>query len=225
MPPAQRACVASFVRAGHPVEVFTYERGLNVPPGARVRDASEVLPHSRVFPYGPAAGVNQGSWAGFSNVFRYYMLHAFGGYWVDTDVFCIGELPRAEVVIASERTKRGETYPTSCVLKCPAGHEFARLCAEMSERQEPSALRFGETGPRLVAWAVGELGLRRSVVEPDVFCPIDWFSYQRLDEAGDLPPSTRGVHLWNEMWRLVRRQVPWPGREGSVLARLSADAE
>lgn len=224
LPPAQRACLASFVRVGHAVELFTYQPALEVPAGVCVRDAREVLPESRVFVYGEAAGINAGSMAGFSNVFRYEMLRRMGGYWVDTDVFCVRPLPDAPVVIASERTKLGLTHPTSCVLKCPSGHALAERCAEVAAAQDIKTLRFGEIGPRLVAMVVAELQLDGAVVEPEVFCPVDWFEYARLNEPGAsvrITDQTLGVHLWNEMWRLTGREIPWPGQTGSLLSRLA----
>jgi Glycosyltransferase sugar-binding region containing DXD motif len=225
LPAAQRACLASFVRVGHAVEVYSYEAGFAAPAGVRVRDAREIMPADRVFVYGEAAGVNAGSKAGFSNVFRYRMLAKMGGYWVDADVYCLRAMPTAEVVIASERTKRGETHPTSCVLKCGPGHALAELCASTAEKQDPKTLRFGEIGPRLVAWAVRELALESAVVEPEVFCPVNWFEYERLNDAGaaELSERTLGVHLWNEMWRLSGREIPWRGVEGSVLGELSRE--
>jgi hypothetical protein len=44
-----------------------------------------------VFFYGDRAGIGRGSVSAFSNLFRYYLLHQMGGWWVDADVVCLSE--------------------------------------------------------------------------------------------------------------------------------------
>lgn len=225
LPAAQAACVASFVGAGHAVELFCYEELEGVPWWVRVRDAREIMAEGEVFAYGPAAGRSAGSLAACSNIFRYELLLREGGYWVDTDVYCVRELPREEVVIAGERTKTGEVMATNCVMRLPAGHELAARCLEESRRADRGAIRFGEIGPRLVDRVVGELGLRGVVRGAEVFCPVDWMEYRRAVEVvgagegvgtgggvrGRVPEGCCGVHLWNEMWRMEGGEIPWGG--------------
>ena len=62
--------------------------------------------------------------------------------------------------------------------------------------------------PRLLAAAVEKLGLRDCVARSEVFCPVNWWEWDRTIAA--TPPrgweawttrGTCGVHLWNEIWR------------------------
>ena len=79
LPPAQAACLKSFVNVGHSVELFTYADLPEVPEGVVLRDAREILPETEIFTYGAAAGVGSGSVSAFSNIFRYKILHDHGG--------------------------------------------------------------------------------------------------------------------------------------------------
>src|ERR1041385_3961243 len=80
----ERACLASFLRHGHEVHLYTYNDVDGVPPGVIVRDGSEILPPERIFSYREHDTVS-----GFSNFFRYKLLSERGGWWVDTDVICL----------------------------------------------------------------------------------------------------------------------------------------
>jgi hypothetical protein len=232
LPKAQAACLRSFVLCGHRTELFTYSDVGNVPPGVILRDASQILPRSSVFSYGPAAGVNAGSKAGFSNIFRYEMLVREGGCWIDTDVFCLGDLPEGDVYLSSERTKDGAVHATNCLMKCPPRHPLAERCLIQTRRTDPRTMQFGDTGPLLVERLTHEMGLRSVLLDPVTVCPINWHEYKWLDAAGGLaawrgkgaglPARARCVHLWNEMFRIEGRPIPWPGLTGSVIANLAS---
>ena len=116
MPAAHAACIESFLRVGHPFELFTYGEVDGLPRGVRVRDAEEVVSRDRVFRYGAAAGESKGGLSGFSNLFRYALLLREGGYWVDCDVFCLRPFPTDPMVISSERTKNGRATVSCCVM-------------------------------------------------------------------------------------------------------------
>jgi hypothetical protein len=228
MPGAQAACLRSFVRHGHGVEVFCYGPVMGMPREVVVRDAGEYLARERAEAYGPAAGKSEGSLALPSNVFRYALLKSEGGWWVDADVFCVRSFPEAEVVVAGERSRGGGERAASCVMRLPKGHALAGWCLERARGTGRAAARFGETGPELVAAGLAALGIEGALSPAWTYCPVDWWAYRGMDEAGvgagvaALGASCRAVHLWNEMWRRDGYEIPWPGNEGSLLGQLSA---
>lgn len=227
LPAAQAACVASFLRVGHPFELFVYGPVANVPVGVSVRPAAEIVPQNRVFTYGAASGRAAGGLSGFSNLFRYALLAREGGWWVDTDNFCLRPLPQADVVISSERRRDGSAIPTCGVVRCPPGHALARYCLERSDSADTRTLAFGQTGPALIGAAVQELELHQFVTPPETFCPVDWFDFESLLNPGEIDPRAACVHLWGEMWR--RRggggEIPWPGPEACLLAQMAVTIE
>ncbi len=80
----ERLSIASFLANGHQFQLFVYSDVKNIPAGTIVRDGEEILPASAIFRYR-----DNGSYAGFSNFFRYELLWKFGGWWVDLDTICL----------------------------------------------------------------------------------------------------------------------------------------
>jgi hypothetical protein len=75
------------------------------------------------------------------------------------------------------------------------------------DARDPATIRWGETGPRLLAEGVKRFGMESSVQPVESFCPIGYAHWdQVLDpDAPPLPGAPYTVHLWNEMWRRAGR--------------------
>jgi hypothetical protein len=82
----------SFVAHGHDFVLWSYsDLSANLPVGVELKDANQIIPFSSAFRY-PSKGFldwGKGSWGGFSDIFRYQLLHEYGGWWVDMDVTCL----------------------------------------------------------------------------------------------------------------------------------------
>ena len=192
----ERLSLRSFVANGHEVHLFSYGEPAGVPPGVRILPAAEVLPPSAIFRYREG-----GSVAGFSNLFRYKLLHDRGGWWCDTDVVCLRPLPVPEDwVFASERKRRGGTTLATAVVWAPAGSELMAACLSAAANHPDRDARWGITGPAMLGAAVEQHGLAAHIRPPEVFCPIDWFAAEDLFRATELPAEALTVHLWNEIW-------------------------
>lgn len=76
-------CINSFMAHGYTLTLWTYGKITNAPQGTIIEDARKILPEGRIFKY------SNGSYAGFSNLFRYAVLSTTGGLWVDSDVVCL----------------------------------------------------------------------------------------------------------------------------------------
>jgi hypothetical protein len=211
----------SFVDFGHDYVLYAYRR-FDVPAGVVLRDAGEVLPESRVFFYGERAEVGRGSIAGFSNLFRYHLLHRNGDWWVDTDVVCLSEtVPASEIFLGWEY----EDLIGSAILKFPPAHEFAGALCDAADRAGTD-LEWGATGPFLITRLARERGLLPRVSPQPASYPV-----QSRDAVHLLIPARRDeisvrtqglpfLHLWNEIWRravVFTWMAPPPG---SFLAEL-----
>ena len=64
--------------------LYCYDPVEGVPEGVEVRDAAEILPREAIF-----LNEERGSYAPFSDVFRYTMLRDTDLYWVDADVYAV----------------------------------------------------------------------------------------------------------------------------------------
>jgi hypothetical protein len=196
----ERLSITSFLSNGHEFHLFVYSDVKNIPTGTVVRDAEEILPESAIFVYR-----DSGSYAGFSNFFRYELLWKYGGWWVDLDVICLRPFQFAdEYVIGSEPTSDGGTHPTSGVLKTPFQSSLMEYLRQVCRSKSPDSLRWGETGPRLVADGVTRLSLERYLQASSVFCPVGYYDWARVLDPGasaTFDTSVHAIHLWHEMWR------------------------
>jgi hypothetical protein len=216
----ERLSIESFLRLGHQVHLYTYGPVEGVPPDTVVREGREILPEERIFVYR-----EHQSYSGFSNFFRYKLLLERGGWWVDTDVVALAPFAlEGSHVFASELSK-GVQYVTSAVIKAPRGSEAMARAWEVCAAKDPGQLRWGETGPALLAAVVEGLSLQACVQPPQVFCPIGYSDWRRVLDADppDLPPESVAVHLWNEMWRRDGRDKDAPAAPRSLYERLKRE--
>lgn len=87
--------IHSFIDNGYTFKLWTYQpEKITVPKNVLIEDASIIIPSEKVFSYGNKNkfGHGKGSYAGFSDIFRYKLLYMFGGIWTDMDVTCIKKL-------------------------------------------------------------------------------------------------------------------------------------
>src|SRR5690606_13944233 len=77
-------CIRSFLRQGHDIVVYAYERPDGLPAGAEWRDAAQVLTEDRLVFY-----KGKGTPGVFSDHFRYAVLKAGLGIYADLDIYCI----------------------------------------------------------------------------------------------------------------------------------------
>jgi mannosyltransferase OCH1-like enzyme len=191
--------IRSFLHHGHDYRLYVYEPVTNLPEGVVVCDANEILPASSIFQYADFK-----SYAGFSNFFRYNLLLERGGWWVDTDIVCLRPFDfAAPYVFASEMIKSG-AVPASAVLKCPAESEAMKYAWGVCASKDPALLKWGETGPKLVAEVIARFSLETFLHPPEVFCPVschDWETLLAPETASRPSEASYSIHLWNEMWR------------------------
>ncbi len=209
----ERLCIASFLENGHPFHLYAYKDIKNVPSGAVIKDAGELIPDNRIFKY-----KDRDTYAGFSNVFRYKLLFERGNYWVDTDVICLRPFSsESDYVFAkSKRIKSdgGDLVPfwiESCVIKTPPGAEVMNYCYEESIKRNPDELNFGDIGPGLLEAGLNKFKLHKYIEGTEVYCPITYTDWERAisgspfiswtEQAKMLFRRSLGLHLWNEMWR------------------------
>jgi hypothetical protein len=216
----EQLSIASFLAHGHQFHLYTYDSITGAPAGATMMDANQILPQSRVFRYS-----GSGSFAGFSNFFRYKLLLDRGGWWVDLDTVCLRPFTFPEEYVFSSEVHQGAEVIDSAALKAPRGSEFAQYAWGVCESKEQKKLVWGETGPRLVAEAVERCRLRKYVRSAATFCPIpfrEWESFLDPDHPPHFAPDVFAVHLWNEMWRDAGRDKNAAYPAGCLYERLKS---
>ncbi len=201
----ERACLASFVHHGFRVRLWTY-RPLEVPQGVERCDAGSILPEADIARF-TQAGV-KGSVTSFSNAFRYRLLAEHGGWWFDTDVFCLK--PSDQFIADREFVIGWEDVGiiATGVMRVPAS--FARLLydevLEIGVRNGWT-FRWGEIGPKMLTTVAVREGVDHHAFPKHVFYPmgpVHALSALDPERAGDFEAAcaqAHTYHLWNEVIR------------------------
>jgi hypothetical protein len=239
--PVQTACLRSFVRAGHKTVLHCYEEPIDIPDCVGVADASHLLPHSRL-----VAHRQTGSYAPFSDLLRYEILHRGLGLYVDCDVFCIRPIADEDYIFGWSTRKS----INNAVLRLPAGspllHDLCRIKSgfippwaspryrlrmrlnRLLGGSTPSIedLPWGWTGPKALTWyakyhAVDHLAKDRAVFYPleSREMPLLLDPNRKLEDL--ITPRTAAVHLYNEYFRrksLSAAPVPPSSPLGRIIA-------
>jgi hypothetical protein len=195
----ERLVIRSFLANGHGFHLYAYEEIAGVPEGTVLLDAGRILPAARIFRYS-----GNGSLAGFANFFRYKLLLETGGWWVDMDTVCLRPFDFETEYVVSSEIHAGAPVIDIAALKVPPASALAEYAWGICQSKDPQALRWGETGPRLLSEAVHHCGLTQYVRPPVTFCPVDypdWISVLSPEAGHDFGQETYAVHLWNELWR------------------------
>ncbi|MGD1866816.1 MAG: glycosyltransferase [Phormidesmis sp.] len=172
--------IKSFLKHGHEYHLYTYNAVDNIPQGTILKDANEILAKDKIFTL--KHGWGQGSYAAFSDLFRYQLLHIKGGWWADTDVICVKPFDlNARYVIASSFEGAWGSPANNCVMKMPAqsklSHHLVNTVAQYHQNRQAN-LTFTSLGPQLLQKAVADLNLSKHVVSCYHFCPISWRSVE-----------------------------------------------
>ena len=195
--PLEQLCIKSFVVQGHPYHLYAYGALDNVPDGVTLQDAGQILPQSLIFRN--QLGKGKGSVAAFSDLFRYKLLLERGGWWVDTDVFCLKPFDfSAPYVFGAE-----DKPVASGVIKMPKGCELAQQCYDLARQVDPKTIVWNEL-VAILERGVRDLKLMKYVLQPETFSPIPWNEIpNHILGRKTFRPSMRSfaVHLYNEMWR------------------------
>jgi hypothetical protein len=197
----ERLAIASFLAHGHAVHLYLYEDCAGVPDGVTRLDANAILPVTRVFTY--PTGFGKGVPSGFANLFRYVLLAARGGWWMDLDMVALRPIEIADAIVVGESPIGPGLFLENAVLRAPAGSPFMQECARRGDAVDPAVIRWGQTGPRLVTEVATELSLQASAQPADVFYPLSPARFLGLFRPGPVPATERtvAIHLWAQLWR------------------------
>ena len=218
----EQACLSSFVDAGHQVQLHVYQALSGVPRGVNVVDATTILPPETIIRY---THTRTGGYSLFSNRFRYELLKAARGVWIDCDVLCLRPIADAAFIFG----RQDESLMNGAVLKLPADHAvLAELRAMFTTKywippwlslrpRIACAIRYrtqrnfgiadmgwGTTGPRALTYYLSKHRLTGRGQPVDVFYPVGWresdlLTARDLDAVrARLTPRTSCVHLWTQ---------------------------
>ncbi|WP_066408631.1 glycosyltransferase [Flavisolibacter tropicus] len=212
--------LSSFTNKGHQFHLWVYEPiETSIPTGVVIQDANSIIPKTQVFHYSNPStlGHGKGSYAGFSDIFRYKLLYEKGGWWVDMDITCLKYFDLPESFFFRNHHN---LLVVGNVMKCPQGSQVMLDCFEEA---------FREVDATNTDWhkpiAILEKNIKRHRLEKyiltDLCNPDKWFENTSkfvLSEM-EIPASYFFIHWQNEAWRhygFDKNQIKYK----STLARL-----
>jgi len=225
--PIHAACLRSFVRAGHRVVLHSYDPPSDVPSGVELADARALMPESRIVYY-----EKSGSPALFANLFRYQLLKAGLGLYIDCDVYCVRPIEDADYVMGWQDQRRLNNAVLKLPPDCPVLAELCKLkdgfIPPWSKSKDKRRLRlrqllgrpvplqkmsWGTTGPKALTWYAQQHGLVSEAAPIDVFYPIAMSHIGLLIDPhlslDDLTTSrTRAIHLWSQLFANKASELP-----------------
>lgn len=233
----ERLSIASALKVGHPVTVYSYEPGslAGLPAGAEVADAREVMADER------RVRLFEGKFKALgSDFFRYEVFANRLGYWVDLDVLFLRPLEFSEPYVFG--WEKGGSI-NGAVLRLPAGSPMLEELRNIPEANwrppffgprrtvlfywqrltkgevKLEDLPWGAAGPAMITYLAHKYDLEQFSQPRPVFYPVP---YDRAEDVfadadivrSQLTPETRAIHLWNSRLKeLVKR----PPRLGSYI--------
>ncbi|RED18424.1 hypothetical protein [Pontivivens insulae] len=235
----ERICLKSYVDAGQPFTLYTYEPIDDVPEGIEVRDAREVYPETNIMMH-----TAKRSPAIHSDIFRVKMIAQTGKIWADLDAYCVKPLKPtngylfgwlSKFRIGSGVLALPQDSPALAGLDAylatggalPPWWDEQRQAdyLEAGEPLEFSAMKWGTTGPLALTHFLRESGEIEHASPPEVLYPIPpnlkfYFHRRPLHIHRAIKENTQSVHLYATGLRV--RLEDGPPRNGSyidVLAR------
>lgn len=221
--PLEQVSLLSMVRQGHRVRLFTYGKVKNVPDGIEVEDANAVLPWEQMLFHratnSPALG---------ANVFRYHMMRAGLGLWLDLDVLLLKPIVRTSEPLFGFQDSR---LINNAVLFLPPDSPVLDDLIDFTGRRYPvppfysprkkirltlrkcvgrpvhvSDLKWGVFGPHALTHFVRKHALADKAAQREVYYPVHPADAHSLfladggveDMLGD---ETVAIHMWNELLR------------------------
>jgi hypothetical protein len=198
--PYEALCLSSFVAAGVRVELYCEGSVPQLPDGVVRRSARDILDRDVDFYKhefdGPSPSLH-------ANHFRYALLEALGGWWIDTDIVLLADtLPAADIFVARQTADE----LNGAAMRFPVGHPLIKAARERTAAGLEHA-RWGDTGPKLLTQLQAAMAAEMPIAPRDSTYAIGPDEFQKLllpaarEEVEERTANSTFVHLWNEMWR------------------------
>jgi mannosyltransferase OCH1-like enzyme len=192
----EKLSIASYLYHGVPYHLYLYEDVKDVPVGAVIHDAREILPQAEIKNFRHPQQ--------FADYFRYAMLLMEGGWHADLDSVCLKPFDIATPYVFV-RDNIDEYYLSGCFMKTPAGAPIMQHCFDavgaMSVKYRIDA-GYQEVGPKMVHKSVLKFGLQEYVQPKLAFDPIPWDQIKKIVDPyvkWDLSQSY-AIHLRGSIW-------------------------
>lgn len=198
--PTELLTIKSFINNGHTFNLWAYDKILTeLPEGTVLKDATEIFPRKNVFCYKHSNqfGHGKGSYAGFSDIFRYKLLYLYGGWWTDMDVTCLKPLDFEEEYVF--RTHHSLPLVGN-IMKCPKDSPLMKKCFEEAVRKVDEENRDWHLPIQILVDNVHLFHLENDIKQ--FSNPDSWDLIRKMLSTNyNIPENWHIIHWVNEEWR------------------------
>lgn len=224
LPPLAELSIRSFLDHGIGFRLYSYGTYENLPDGAELADANDIIPQRDIFHN------RFGSLAAFGDWFRQTWITRSGGFWTDLDVVCLsGNLPQNLPWFA----RQDDDFVNVSVIGFDAHDPLMELLRRLAEEpscpmpwDDPTVIRlkegllyrepdlavrrvltpWGNAGPNGLTAALRWSGRINQAADRETLYPLHYTEWQRFLDGSltlDDPVFARAwaVHLWADMHR------------------------
>ncbi|MEQ9425968.1 MAG: glycosyltransferase [Cyclobacteriaceae bacterium] len=193
--------MASFINHGHQFHLWVYDKILTeLPSGVLIKNANDIIHESEIFEYENLCKNNlgKGSVAGFSDLFRYKLLHDVGGWWVDMDITCLRPFDFTEPYVFPDHDLMpltGRIMKTP--IKCPAMRRAYQETKNLVDKTNKDWMRpIKILVNQIEVWGLSKY-IKRGMTNIDSYIVIQALRHQKIN----IPKEWYAVHWCNEVWR------------------------
>jgi mannosyltransferase OCH1-like enzyme len=193
--------IKSFIANGHQFYLWLYDNpAIEEMDNLIIKDASEIISREFVFSYKNknTFGHGQGSYAGFSDIFRYKLLYEYGGWWVDMDVTCLKPFD-----FPSEYVFRPHHVldVVGNVMKCPKGSDLMKASYEEAIETVNSDNTDWHKPIEILNKYIARFGLT-GYIRGDLSYSDDWRVISKFIKGNNAYSTDYYfIHWLNEEWR------------------------
>jgi len=206
------ACLASFVARGHKIRVFCY-RPVEVPEGVQLEDASQILDEDSIFEF-------ESSFSGFSNIFRYKLMLEDGGWWVDTDIYCLkDDVPDCTYAWA----RQDQETINGAVLKFPRHDPNVQKLLQASRQIGKNVAVWGQLGPDLLTQHLANREFSGHFGSTMAFYPVHYLEThlfwlpEKAQQVTSRCEQSCFLHLWGSSFKNFGIDIRVAPPKGSFL--------
>jgi hypothetical protein len=213
----EQLTIKSFLNQGHTFVLWTYEPVINVPANTTIKDANEIIPKKDVFTYKyyNQFGHGKGSYAGFSDLFRYKLLYELGGWWVDMDVTCLKPFVFESQYVFRHHHKNGLV---GNIMKCPPKSDLMLYCFEQASKLINEDNRDWMLPLKILKEGINKHDLNSYT--KDISNKDSWPDVAKLLKSPkSLDQNWYAIHWMNEEWRRLNLSKD-TFLKGSLIAKL-----
>ena len=168
------AAFNSYIRNDWDVTVWTYNSDVSLPNNIKVRDANEIVDVSRLgtFTY-ENCNVNE---VALSDIFRLKIMQHTGGWWFDSDCFCLRNYTDFELLTYNRYLVSAWEFEGSinnAVLYFSNAELLSSLIGFMESQIEP-VMVWGKLGPRGLTHFLKHFELTYQALPSWTFYPLSW---------------------------------------------------